>query len=76
MVHLLVDRSGAAPDLTEPLVFRNVFLQRMIEQRFTFHRTLCKKLRNIQVLALEMKSQSGSGLTFTASSSRENLPHP
>ena len=74
MVHLLVDRSGAAPDLTEPLVFRKV--QRMIEQRFTFHRTLCKKLRNIQVLALEMKSQSGSGLTFTASSSRENLPHP
>ena len=40
---------GAAADLSEPQAFRNVALQMMIDQTFTFCRIFHKKLLHIQV---------------------------
>ena len=74
---------GAAPDLSELHGFKNVSLQMMIDQTFTFRRIFFEKLHHIQVLTFDINVQSGSGTllllqlplprkfaTFTASSIR------
>ena len=43
-----------APDLSESQAFKNVSLQRMIDQTFTFRRLFFKKLHHIPVLTFDM----------------------
>ena len=47
---------GAASDLNEPQVFKNVSLQMMIDLTFTFRRIFFKKLHHIQVLTFDINS--------------------
>ena len=47
MVHLWVDRGGAALDLREPQAFKNVSLQMMIDQTYIFRRIFFKKLHHL-----------------------------
>ena len=56
-----VDRVGAAPDLSEPQAIKNVSLPIIVDQTFTFYRTLFKKLHHVQVLVFDKNGQSGSG---------------
>ena len=48
----------AIPDLSQLQAFKNVSLQMMIDQTFTFRRVFLKK---IQVLTFYVNGQSGSG---------------
>ena len=50
-----------ARDIRKPKAFKNVSLQMMIDQTFTFRRMLFKKLHHIQVLTFDVNVQSGRG---------------
>ena len=47
MDHRWVDRGGAASDLNEAQVFKNVSLQKMIDKTFSIRRIFYKKLHYI-----------------------------
>ena len=52
---------GAAPDLSKPQAFKNVSLQLIIDQTFTFRRIFFERLHHIQLLAFDTKGQIGRG---------------
>ena len=49
MVHLRVDRGGGYPDLSEPQAFKNVFLQIIVYQTFTYCQVFYKELYYVEV---------------------------
>ena len=61
MVHR-VDRVGAAPNISDLQAFKNVSLQMMIYQTFTFRQIFFFfNFHHIQVLTFDTKGQSGNG---------------
>ena len=68
---------GVATDLSEPLAFKNVALQMMIDQTFTFRRiSKKKKMLYSQDFDVPYERPKWKRYPFTAFSFRENLPFP